>query len=101
MPTNRTPIIRTRRPSGCSPEAIDLFVALEKLPSRRRYPDPRSKKLAELLGLMDEYWTVNHVNDTNGPPIRTIAQRDWATCQAVREQLLEASHADHRVVAYN
>jgi hypothetical protein len=86
----RIPIDRQLLPF--SPEVLDLFRALEKVPRSRRYPDPRSRQLAELLGLMDEYLTVNHVNDTAGQchPPGYQSHKDWHVCRAVREQLLEA-----------
>jgi hypothetical protein len=89
VPTNRIPLIRTRRPSGFSQEVLDLFVALERVAPRRRFADPRTKKLAGLLGLMDQFWSVNFVNDIAGPPIPAGGRRDWVTCRAVREVLLE------------
>jgi hypothetical protein len=94
----RIPIDRQFRPF--SPEVIDLFLALERVKPSRRYQDPRSKQLAKLLGLISEFWTVNHVNDVSPPPGRAAAREPWIRCREVRTQLLEAVHGDHRA-AYN
>jgi hypothetical protein len=93
MPTNRIPTVRVRRSAGFSPEALDLFRALEKVKPSRRFKDPRTQRLAELLGLTSEFWTVNYVNDVAPPchPPHYQANVDWATCRALREQLLAAT----------
>ena len=77
-----------------TPEILELFLALEKVKPRKRFADPRSKRLAELLNLTSEYWTVNHVNDpsprpSHRPPYQSYT--DWHVCRAVREELLEAT----------
>jgi hypothetical protein len=76
-----------------SPEVLDLFRAIEKLPPRRRWDHPGTKELAKLLGLTSEYWTINFVNDVEGicHPPGCVANKDWATCRAVRWQLLAAA----------
>jgi hypothetical protein len=92
MPTKRTSIIRTRHP-GFSREALDLFIEIEKLPPRKRFQDPRSKRLAELLNLGMEYWTVKHVNDPSPRPAyySPYQLQNWETCRAMRLLLLEAT----------
>jgi hypothetical protein len=76
-----------------SPEALRLFCELEKVKPRKRFQDGRTRRLAELLNLMDEFWTVNYVNDVASPchPPHYQATRDWAVCRQVRRQLLEAA----------
>ena len=80
--------------SHFTPEILELFLALEKVSPRKRFADPRSKRLAELLNLTSEYWTVNHVNDPSPrpsyqPPYQS--HTDWHVCRAVREELLAAA----------
>jgi hypothetical protein len=89
--TRRIPIDRQFLPF--SPEVLDLFCALERVKPSRRFADPRTKKLAGLLGLMDQFWSVNFVNDIAGPPIPAGGRRDWVICRKVRAQLLEAINA--------
>jgi hypothetical protein len=84
----RIPIDRQLLPF--SQEVLDLFRALEQVKPSRRYADQRSKQLAQLLNLMDEYFTVNHVSDVGGPPQRLVARQNWERCRTVRKQLLEA-----------
>jgi hypothetical protein len=74
-----------------SREALDLFQQLERVPPARRFDDERCKKLALLLGLGGEFFSVNYVNDIDGPPRPWLAaHEDWKTCRAIRLQLLEA-----------
>jgi hypothetical protein len=77
------------RPSF-SGEALALFAEIECVPPSRRYADPRTRRLAKLLNLMDEFWTCNFVNDVAGPchPVGYAANWDWSTCREVREELL-------------
>jgi hypothetical protein len=80
--------------SHFTPEILELFLALEKVSPRKRFADPRSKRLAELLNLTSEYWTVNHVNDPSPrpchrPPYQSYT--DWHVCRAMREELLAAT----------
>ena len=76
-----------------SPEVLRLFCEIEKLPPRKRFTDPRTKQLAGLLDLWDEFWTVQFVNNPNPPAWEPpyIAHTNWHTCRAVRLQLLEAT----------
>jgi hypothetical protein len=71
---------------------LRLFSELERVRPRDRFHDPRTMRLATILGLTDEFWTVNYVNDIEGPchPPGYVANEDWATCRRVREQLLDA-----------
>jgi hypothetical protein len=68
---------------------------LEGVWPSRRFSDPRTKRLAQLLGLTSEFWTCNFVNDIAGPchpPDGGYqANKDWAACREVRKQLLEAT----------
>jgi hypothetical protein len=70
-----------------------LFTELERVRPRDRFHDPRTMRLAILLDLTDEFWTVNYVNDLDPPchPQGYVANDDWATCRCVREQLLDAT----------
>ena len=72
-------------------EAVRLFVELERVAPSRRFEDPRTKQLAQLLGLMGEYFSINYVNKTGGPPIPLLGQQHWATCRQMRARLLEAA----------
>ena len=77
-----------------TPEILELFLALEKVKPRKRFADPRTKELAERLNLMDEFWTVNFVNDPSPrpchrPPYQSYT--DWHVCRAVRDELLAAT----------
>ena len=91
MPTKRTVIDRPRRPLF-SPEVLALFVELERIPrSSARFKEP-SQRLASLLGLTSEWWSMNHANDHSAtPPIPALAAADWATCRAVRKALQAAA----------
>jgi hypothetical protein len=80
--------------SHFTPEILELFLELERVKPRKRFADPRSKRLAELLGLEGEYWTVNHVNDpsprpSHQPPYQSYT--DWHVCHAMRLELLAAT----------
>ena len=55
MPTNRTTIRRRYRPPAFSAQALALFAELERCP-RLKAGDPRERELAEMLGLLDEYF---------------------------------------------
>jgi hypothetical protein len=90
--TRRIPIV-DRQFLPFSAEVIDLFVELERVKPSRRFADPRTKQLAALLGLMDQFWSVNFVNDIAGPPIPAGAREHWIRCRAVRAQLLEVINA--------
>jgi hypothetical protein len=73
-------------------EQLQLFRELEALPPSCRFEDPRCKRLAVSLGLSNEFWMVEHVNGTEGPPRPWLAgHAAWVTCRSVRELLLEAA----------
>jgi hypothetical protein len=73
-------------------EVLELFRELEKLKPSKRFADKRSQRLGELLGLGDEYWTVNHVNDISPRPTYSPYQaQNWDTCREMRVQLLKAT----------
>jgi hypothetical protein len=77
-------------------ELLDLFSELEVWPLRRRHGtewNAKSKRLAGLLGLSSEWWTCQHVNDTEPPcgPPDGAARTNWVTCREMRQRLLEAA----------
>jgi hypothetical protein len=77
-----------------TPEAIALFLEIERIPKQRRAFSDGSRRLARLLGLVPEWWTGNHVNDRSAQPYHRpeyAAYQDWHRCRAVREALLEAA----------
>jgi hypothetical protein len=80
-----------------TPEALELFRELESVSERRLRREPyteKSKRLANLLGLSDAWWRMEHVHDrSRGPchPEGYIAREDWYRCRAIREMLLEAA----------
>jgi hypothetical protein len=97
MPTNRTPIERTRHPyPKFTVEVLELFVELEMMGSRQNTLAfaEGSKRLAALLGLTSEWLCSGcHVHDrSEGPchPEGYAANSDWHRVRAVRELLLEA-----------
>jgi hypothetical protein len=88
-------IAKDRRPSF-SRETLALFVELERTSPRRRKTTEfiaKSKRLAGLLGLSAEWWTMQHVEDDNRfrPQPGLIAHADWLTVRRVRAQLLAAA----------
>jgi hypothetical protein len=92
VPTNRTPIDRTHRPA-LIPQAILLFVELERTPVRQRGEAFREREheLARMLGLVAEYWSMNSVLDRSRRPCwpEGYAARDhWKRCRRVRQPLL-------------
>jgi hypothetical protein len=93
MATNRTPIERARRPSFDA-ATLALFAKLEHTRERNsRAFKAAERDLAERLGLIDEWWTVNSVlNRSSGPchPPGYIAHRDFFTCRRMRQALLDA-----------
>jgi hypothetical protein len=85
---------KARRPVF-APEVIALFVELERLPRQSPRFEEGSRALAEKLGLMDEWFTMQHVNDRSAGPCHPpwlVAHGDWFRCRRVREQLLAAAH---------
>jgi hypothetical protein len=80
-----------------SPEIIALFVELEAVPGRQRDRQEwqaESKRLAGLLGLSSEWWSMNHVNDRSARPCHPpgyYAHNAFYRCRVVRQALLEAT----------
>jgi hypothetical protein len=80
-----------------SREVLDLFRELEVVGERRIRHDPyteKSRRLANLLGLSDAWWSMQHVNDkSDGPchPPGVCAHNDFFRCRAVRKLLLQAA----------
>jgi hypothetical protein len=96
MSTNR----RTRSwplKTEITPEALALFLELEGMSDRNPKFKAGSRRLANLLGLNDEWWTCQHVNDaSDGPchPPGCIAHDDWHRVRRVRNALLAAAAGD-------
>jgi hypothetical protein len=85
MPERRTPTF--------SAEVVDLFVELEHGTQRGAAFEEKSHRLARMLNLIPEFWTINSVLDgshgpSHGPDY--IAHQDWHKCRAVRMALLDA-----------
>lgn len=86
---------KDRRPSF-APAALALFAELDRVPARRRHGQDfkdKGHELARLLGLVDEYWTINSVLDRSTEPHHPawcVAYRDWHHCRTVRRELLQA-----------
>jgi hypothetical protein len=89
---------KERRPTF-SREVLQLFLELERVPTRRR--DRRewwdgSKRLAGLLGLSSEWWAMENVHDRSARPCHPpgyFAHDAWFRCRAMRQALLEAVQA--------
>jgi hypothetical protein len=93
--TKRIPVGRPPRgPPGFTPEVLRLFAELELAPRRERQFTDRSRQLARLLNLIDEWWRGVTVNNVDGDecPIRSslVAHGDWHRLRPIREQLLLA-----------
>jgi hypothetical protein len=90
--------LRTPKPRRLvfSREVLALFATLERAPKARRDSDwfrERSHELARQLGLVNEWWSMTSVTDTEREPCWPpgyIAFKDWHTCRAVRLELLAA-----------
>src|SRR5215469_3706174 len=102
MPTKRTILNRPRRVAFDN-EILDLFQELERAPHDRygdfkRSPrneevDRKSRRLAKLLDLTDEWWQMQHVSDWSREPCHPehcCAFHSWHKCREVRLRLLEA-----------
>jgi hypothetical protein len=77
-----------------SRETLELFQALEALSQDSDRFKAGSRRLARLLGLTDEFWTMNHVHDRSaGPcwPSHLVAHHDWHRVREVRLALLAAT----------
>jgi hypothetical protein len=94
VPTNRTRITRPPRRPSFSAEAIELFCALEHMSQDSAEFKSGSKRLADILGLGEEYFlSCCHVNDKSKLPPWPDgypATEDWQRCHAIRAQLLQA-----------
>jgi hypothetical protein len=53
---------KDRRPVF-SPEAVELFLEIERMPGGNQPYTDASRRLAGMLGLMNEWWASCHVND--------------------------------------
>ena len=76
-----------------TPEALALFVELERNPRRGRPFTDGSHDLARMLGLVSEFWSGNCVNDRSAAPCHPpeyVAYHDWFRCRQVRNELLAA-----------
>lgn len=95
IPTRR-PFDDTRaRKPPFSPEILRLFLALEAEINRgvsrgdREFRE-KSFLLAQMLGLENEFLSVDDVFDRGGPPSMPLARENWKRCRAVRLDLLAA-----------
>ena len=89
----KTRVAKTRRRSF-SPEAIALFLELERMSRRNKTFRDKTHELARMLGLVYEWWNGNHVNDrADGPchPPGYAAFDNFFRVRAVREELLAAA----------
>jgi hypothetical protein len=85
-------VAKGRRPTF-PPEVVALFSEIERLPGDHAFKD-NSHQLARMLGLTDQWWTGNQVNDRSRAPCHgpwCQAHTDWHTCREVRLQLLAAA----------
>jgi hypothetical protein len=84
---------KDRRPQF-SRETLELFLELEASPQNcQRFKDG-SRRLAHLLGLTSQWWTMNHVHRRDARPCHPphmIAHRDWHTCREMRLALSAAT----------
>jgi hypothetical protein len=79
-----------------SPEILSLFIELEGMSQGTKAFKEGSHRLAQLLDLVDEWWTCNHVHDRSAEPCHSpqyISHKHWHRCRAVRQQLLAATGA--------
>jgi hypothetical protein len=93
MSTNRRPRSWPLK-TQITPEALALFLALEQTPKNSEKFRDGSRELARMLGLIDEWWSGNHVNDRSREPCHPpgyISREDWFRCRQVRQELLAAS----------
>jgi hypothetical protein len=95
MPTNRSAFHR-QRTGRITPEVLDLFRRLSAMPKRPRPSEwkVQSQRLAELLGLENEWWALRHVEDEpdGHPPAESNSFQHacyWRVAE-VRERLLAA-----------
>ena len=84
-------IPKERRPHF-SNQALDLFIELERMPQSDPRFKQKSRQLAALLGLLDEWiCSSTHVNDRSRAPAYPSgpAHDDWVHVRAVRELLIQ------------
>src|SRR5262245_11450793 len=67
MPTNRHAVRHPRR-GRLTPEAVALFLEIERTPGGDQPYTDASHRLAELLGLTNEWWVPCHVNNRTSRP---------------------------------
>jgi hypothetical protein len=87
---------RERRTLTFSQEAIELFAELDAQP---KPADAAVHRLARLLGLVPQYWTVNSPLDKSSAPVHPHgyqAHSDWVRCRQVRNELLAAIAAQDK-----
>jgi len=72
MPTTRKPVARQRRPAF-TPEILRLFVELESGLKRGERFKAKERELMRMLGLTEQYWTMNSVLDTS--PCYTVCRQ--------------------------
>jgi hypothetical protein len=92
----RTILRRERRPTVFSDEALQLFRELDRQP---KPDDAAVHRLARLLGLVPQYWTVNSPLDKSSAPVHPHgyqAHSDWVHCRQVRNELLAAIAAQDK-----
>jgi hypothetical protein len=98
MPSTRQPINRQLLPRVGS-EVLELFVKLERQrPAKRDKAEVR--KLCELLGLEDEYWSGEDVLCRDKRPCHPpgyLAYDAFFKCRAIRLALLEATGLTSRM----
>jgi hypothetical protein len=81
------------------PEALSLFVTLERMDRRSEAFEQGTYELARVLGLVPEWWTGNHVNDRSEEPCHQpgyVSHEDWHRCREVRNALQAALDARGR-----
>ena len=77
-------------------EALAVFLALESDRQRAKPYSDDTRRLAQLLGLLDEWWRGQSPCDRSERPYHPshlVAHGDWHRCRAVREVLLEMAAA--------
>jgi hypothetical protein len=73
---------------------LELFLELERIPRGNPQFNDKSRRLARLLNLTAEWWSMCHVNDRSEKPCWPpgyIACQDWQTCRRMRLALLECN----------
>jgi hypothetical protein len=92
--TNRTRIVRPLRRPHFPIQALELFIQLERTPQTDKHYKQNCRRLAALLGLLDEFVCSSvHVNDRSTVPGSRPgmpAHDDWVHIKAIRQFLLAA-----------